>query len=507
MAGPGSSIYDLRFTIYDPCRYIRGINMNKRFLFLIPLGLAALGYTQADPAIVAKIVDEGKNRNQVMDHLKYLTKNIGPRLTTSPQLEKACQWTMKKFREYGLQNVHLEQWGEWEVGFERGKRHVGRMVMPYEKNFEFTTSSWTPGTRGLTRGKAVLEPLTLDEYNKVKGQLKGAWLVSRRVLTFPRGTTPPEPTADEKALTDAIAKSGYVGWVRGSRNDLVITSGRGGPNLKWDNLPKEVSVMVRRKDMDSIMYHIEKGREVVLEFDLQQRFVRGPRKISNVIAEIPGTEKPDEIVIVSGHLDSWDGPGSEGALDNGTGTMVALEAARILMKTGARPKRTIRFILWTGEEQGLYGSRAYVEKHKDELGKISCVFVDDGGTNYQGGVSCTKEMEPMLREALKPAMDAFPELPIEIKVGPRIPRGGGSDHAPFNSAGVPGFFWFETGRSDYGYVHHTQHDKYEMAIPEYLVQSSTNSAAASYIIACAPSMLPREVPATPPPAGGGGGGR
>src|SRR5688572_1654013 len=113
--------------------------MNKRLLLLIPLGLAALGSPQADPAVIARIIDEGKNRNQVMDHLKHLTKNIGPRLTTSPQLDRACQWTMQKFTEYGLHNVHLEKWGEWEVGFERGKKHVGRMVMPYEKNFEFTS--------------------------------------------------------------------------------------------------------------------------------------------------------------------------------------------------------------------------------------------------------------------------------------------------------------------------------------------------------------------------------
>jgi Zn-dependent M28 family amino/carboxypeptidase len=276
--------------------------------------------------------------------------------------------------------------------------------------------------------------------------------------------------------------------------------------LKWEELPKDVRVTIRKKDADTVIYNLEQGKKVTLEFDLEQRFVKGPVPIYNVIAEIPGTERPDEVVIVSGHLDSWNGPGSEGALDNGTGTMVALEAARILMKVGAKPKRTIRFIMWTGEEQGLLGSRAYVEKHKDEMSKISCVFVDDGGTNYEGGVTCTKDMEPLMRMALTPAMKAFTDLPMEIRIVERIPRGGGSDHASFNAVGVPGFFWFETGRSDYNYVHHTQHDKYEMAIPEYLVQSSTNAAAASYIMASAPTLLPREAPVTPPPSGGGGGG-
>lgn len=490
----------------------------KRLALIFALGVLAAPLTvrsQSDDPIVAKIVDEGKNRNQVMAHLKYLTKTIGPRLTGSPQLQRACDWTAGQFRKYGLQNVHLEQWGEVPVGFERGKRHVGRMVTPYAMDFEFTSPSWTPGTNGLVRGEAVLEPTTMAEYEKVKNRLRGAWLVRKTAPGFGGGRggggapggppAAPQQSDEQRGVAEAIAKSGIAGTVTGSRNDLVITSGRF-TGLTWDNLPKDVRVTIRKKDMDTVVYNLEQGKKVVLEFDLQQRFVKGPVPVYNVVADIPGTEFPEEVVIVSGHLDSWDGPGAEGALDNGTGTMVALEAARILMKVGAKPKRTIRFIMWTGEEQGLHGSRRYVEMHKDNLSKISCVFVDDGGTNYQGGVSCTKEMEPLLRAAMTPAMKAFPDLPIEIRVVERIPRGGGSDHAPFNTAGVPGFFWFETGRADYPYIHHTQHDKYEQAIPEYLIQSATNSAAASYIMACAPSMLPREQPAAAPPPGSGGGG-
>lgn len=515
----------------------------KRFQFpLLVAGLLvipALVQSQADPGIVARIVDEGKNRNQVMNHLKYLTKNIGPRLTSSPQLQRACEWTAAKFRSFGLQNVHLEQWGEVPVGFERGKRQVGKMVAPYEYNLEFTSSSWTPGTNGPVRGEAIPAPATMAEFEKVKNRLKGAWILRQAPAGGFRGggggggaarqgggrpggapgaggAAPGAPTAapaqeapsEAQQVNEALGKAGIAGTVTSSRNDLVITSGRF-TGLEWDKLPKDVRITIRKKDMDTILYNVEQGKKVELVFDLQQRFVKGPVPVYNVIADIPGTEKPDEMVIVSGHLDSWDGPGSEGALDNGTGTMVALEAARILMKVGAKPKRTIRFIMWTGEEQGLYGSRRYVEMHKDEMSKVSAVFVDDGGTNYEGGVTATKEMIPLLRAAFEPAMKAFPELPMEIREVERIPRGGGSDHASFNAVGVPGFFWFETGRSDYNFVHHTQHDKYEMAIPEYLVQSSTNSAAAAYIVACAETMLPREQPAnaTPPPGGGGGGGR
>ncbi len=461
--------------------------------------LAASLLAQADPDTIAKIVEHGKNRNRVMDHLTYLCKEIGPRLTGSPQLERACHWTARKFREFGCKNVRLEKWGEVPVGFWRGPTQIGRMVKPYPMDFQFTSPSWSPPTKGVVRAPAVLEPQTMAEFDLVKKRLKGAWLISRAAAGGRPGGPPPQQTDEQRALAEAIAASGYAGRITGSRNDLVHTSGRF-RDLKWEALPTEIRITVRKKDMDAIRYNLDTGKEVVLEFAMEQKFVPGPIPQYNVIAEIPGTEKPDEVVIVSGHLDSWDGPGSEGCCDNGTGTMVALEAARILNFVGAKPKRTIRFILWTGEEQGLLGSRAYVQMHKDELDKISCVFVDDGGTNYQGGLSCTAAMEPMLRAAIEPATKAFPEFPMQIRVVERIPRGGGSDHAPFNAVGVPGFFWFETGRADYPFIHHTQNDHLQYAIPEYLVQSSVNSACASYVLACAETLLPREAAAAPPPA-------
>ncbi|MBI5708184.1 MAG: M20/M25/M40 family metallo-hydrolase [Armatimonadetes bacterium] len=475
---------------------------------ILTLSLSAISVAgamaQADPGTVSRIVDEGKNRSQVMNHLKYLTQDIGPRLTGSFSLQRAVEWTAFRFRMYGC-DVRIEKWGEVPVGFQRGKNGYGMMVAPYNYRFEYTSPSWTQGTNGPVRGYAVMEPKTLAELKNVQDKLKGAWLLSDSAGGGGRPGAAPAaaPTDEQKKIADAIAAAGIAGRVTGSRNELVLTSGRY-QGLKWETLSKDVRVTIRKSDMDTIKYQIEQGRNPQLEFNVDQRFLRGPIPVYNVVAELKGTEKPDEFVIVSGHLDSWDGPNAQGALDNGTGCSVALEAARILHKVGAKPKRSIRFIMWTGEEQGLFGSRAYVEAHKDEILKnCSAVFVDDGGTNYQGGVSCTADMEPMLREAFKPAMEAFPELPMTIRVVERIPRGGGSDHAPFNGIGVPGFFWFETGRSDYNYVHHTQHDRYEMAIPEYLVQSATNSAAASYIVACAPTMLPREKPATPPPSSGG----
>lgn len=470
------------------------MHTSRLFLGSIACGCVAMATAQADPATVQRIVQHGKNENQVMRHLWHLCKNIGPRLTGSSKLLKACDWTMLRFKEFGLKNVHLDYWGEIPVGFERGARQTGRMVAPYEWDFEFTTPAWSPGTGIKRRGVAILEPTTMAEYEKVEGRLIGAWIITQP------GTRPP---GSERAQVDALlSKARIAGRVSGSRSDLITTSGRFA-GLDFNALPKDVRITVRKKDMDRILYNLERGKEVKLEFDIQQRFVKGPKPVYNVVADIPGTEKPEEVVIVSGHLDSWDGPGSEGACDNGTGTMVALEAARILMATGAKPKRTIRFILWTGEEQGLHGSRAYVQRHRDKLDKISAVFVDDGGTNYQGGLTCTAAMEPLLKEALQPAMTAFPEFPMRIQVVERLPRGGGSDHAPFNAVGVPGFFWTESGRANYQHIWHTQNDKFEEAIPEYLVQSSVNTAAAAYILACAETLLPREQPSAAPTGGAG----
>ena len=437
---------------------------------------------QANTATVAKIIEEGKNNNKLMENLTYMATKIGPRLTASPKLDKAYAWTQRKFKEFGCKNVHLEQWGEWPVGFDRGTKQVARMVSPEKMDFVFTTPSWTPGTHGSKKGLAVIEPTSMEDFEKVKSTLKNTWLIAK-------SGGPSRRSEEGIALQKAIREAGAYGRVSGSGGDLVITAGSW--NIKPDQLPLDTSVIIRKQDMAAITSKMDADVKVELEFNIDQKFVMGPRKNYNVIAEIPGTEKPDEVVIISGHLDSWDGPGSQGAQDNGTGTMVTLEAARILNKVGAKPKRTIRFILWTGEEQGLFGSAAYVKAHAAEMEKISCVFVDDGGTNYEGGLACKESMRPILEMALQPAKDAFPDMPTVIRTVRSIPRGGGSDHASFNAVGVPGFFWDETGKANYTKVHHTQYDRMDEVVPEYMVQSSTNSAVAAYIVACAPTLLPR----------------
>ncbi|MGV3616605.1 MAG: M20/M25/M40 family metallo-hydrolase [Fimbriimonas sp.] len=473
---------------------------------LIPGAIFAAAFRPAipmgDPATIDRIVKEGKDHSQVMRYLTHLSKRIGPRLTGSPQLAQAEQWTMAEFRRMGLTNVHLEKWGEVPVGFSRGKVQVARMVAPFSSDMVFTTAAWTNGTNGIVRGKVVKLPATVAEVDLT--QLKGAWVLlpppAPRAPRPPAGATPAgtppaqrptPPPAPNAEVIEAVEKAGIAGFITGSRSELVLTGGSWrGKTL--ESHPGAPRVTVRKSDYDRLTRNLSFGREVVVEIGAENRWHKGPFVQSNVVAEIKGTEKPDEVIIVSGHLDTWNGPGSEGALDNGTGISTAMEAARILMRTGAKPKRTIRFVLWTGEEQGLLGSSEYVKQHEAEMPKISAVLVDDGGTNYHGGYDCIASQKEWLETAMAPTQAAFPNLPMKLNVLPRMPRGGGSDHVPFNRVGVPGFFTEETGRSDYDYVHHTQHDKLEMAIPEYLVQSATNHAVVAYNLACAPDLLPRE---------------
>lgn len=461
--------------------------MTPKALHLILLSAAAtLSFAQTDSEMISKIIEEGKTHNQTRSHLETITEQVGSRLTSSSYLEKGQAWAMEQFKSWGCQNVHLEKWGEWEVGFDRARSgHVGRMTAPFAREFQFTSPSWTPGTKGLQKGQAVMEPKSLADFEKVKSKLKGAWMV---MLPRTGEGMPPKEVRD--AVFAAALKAGIKGSVSGSRNELVVTSGN--YNIKWNALPKDVKVTIRKSDYEAVTGALDKNERVDLEFDIRQSFRKGPIAINNVIAEIPGTEKPDEVVIVSGHFDSWDGPMSQGALDNGTGSSVTLEAARILCTMGVKPKRTIRFILWSGEEQGLFGSRGYVKDHAAEMDKISACLVDDGGTNYWGGFVGLATQE----EFFKPSMDAlnaaFPELPMKWVTQAKMPRGGGSDHASFNAVGVPGFFTIETGVSDYTYVHHTQHDRLEAAINAYLVQSSTAAAVTSLNLANASSMLPRE---------------
>lgn len=438
------------------------------FLFLAPSILA-----QVDVAQFQAIRLEGFEKSRVMAHLDHLVNRIGPRLTSSDNLTVACEWARDEFAAMGLSGARLEQWGEMEVGFNRGP-WWGRITAPIEKELVFGTDAWSAGTKGPARGPVLLSPKTEEELAAMRGKIRGAWVLG-------------VPAALLTKVADAVDAEGGLGIVASTRDHLVQTSGN--MRVTWGKLPKTVVVRLRKDLYEEIRAMAEEGKAVEVEFDVQNHFRKGPIPQFNVIADIVGTEKPDEFVVVGGHIDSWDG--ASGTTDNGTGTATTMEAARILAAIGARPRRTIRFMLWGGEEQGLLGSRAWVQAHKEEMGKYSACLVHDGGTNYVSGIAGMKEMRPQLETAFEHVLKMGGELKFAIREIDAF-RPIGSDHEAFTAAGVPGFFWDQAGRADYNHTHHTQFDTYAAAIPEYQMHTAVVVATGALGLANLPEMLTRE---------------
>jgi hypothetical protein len=456
------------------------------FLFALP---AIAQQSDAD-----RIIATARESSLVMEHLDYLVNRIGPRLTSSDNLTNACDWARERFASFGIENARIEKWGEFPIGFNRGP-WFGRMVEPEVRPLAFGTNSWTAGTPGVVKGKAILEPENDEQFDKVKDKLAGAWVLQ---TAAPRTAGP--AAAFRGKLDAAYKEAKIVGIIRSTRSDLVLTAGN--QRADWDNLPTTPSINMVRNDYDAISSALKEGKDVVLEFDIRNYFKKGPIPLYNVIADIPGTEFPDQYVIVGGHIDSWDG--ATGTTDNGTGCATALEAARILMKSGVKPRRTIRFMLWSGEEQGLLGSRAYTRAHPELMPKISAVLVHDGGTNYLSGIGATKAMRSDIEKAFAPVIGLDASMPFAIREVNGL-RGGGSDHASFLSAGVPGFFWGQAGKAVYSHTHHTQFDTYDAAVPEYQKHSALVAALGAVGIANLDNLLSREAmtaPGNAPPIGG-----
>lgn len=467
-------------------------SLRRTFALLALASASAAPLLAGEKLDVERIVSAGREDSQVMDHLDHLSNRIGPRLTSSDALQAACEWTRDRFKSFGIENARLEQWGEFPVGFNRGP-WSGRMVEPEAKALTFGTNSWTAGTKGLVRGPALLAPTDAEGLAKVKDKLPGAWVLAPSAP----GRGAQAGGEFRKTLDAAYAEAKVAGVIRATRGDLILTGG----NFKvdWDALPTVPAINLLKPQYDEIAAALKADKPVVLEFDVRNYFKKGPIPQYNVIADIPGTEFPDEYVIVGGHIDSWDG--ATGTTDNGTGCATTLEAARMLMKSGVKPRRTIRFMLWSGEEQGLMGSRAYVKAHPEEMKKISAVLVHDGGTNYLSGIGVTKAMKKDMEEVFAPVLALDEKMPFAIREVNGL-RGGGSDHASFLTAGVPGFFWGQAGKANYTRTHHTQHDTYEAAIPDYQRHSAIVAALGALGIANLDHLLSREAMVAPGGAGG-----
>lgn len=478
--------------------------MRKKVVALaLVLGLGwvtAVGATD-EKTELDRLIELGRDDNQVMETLDYLVNRIGPRLTGSHNDHVACEWVRDQFEAWGLANVTMEEAGEFPVQFHRGP-WSGKMVTPVEMALEFGTPAWSAGTKGAVTGPALLAPKSLVGIDPAT--YRGAWIFTeppRRGRGMSREERQ-EAQQEAREIRGWLEEAGVAGFVHATRSDKYITTG-GSPRITWEELPEFPRINLLRPQYNDIKERIERGEKVELQFDIRNHFSPRPAKFYNVYGDIVGTEFPDEYVIVGGHIDSWDG--ATGTTDNGTGSAVAIETARLLTQAGVKPRRTIRIMLWSGEEQGLIGSRAYCEKHEATLEKVSAVFNYDGGPNAIAGIEATPAMKEDFESVFAPVFDLNPDLPFEIEVRENGLSASGSDHVSFMRAGVPGFFWVQKGRADWRHGIHTQFDTYDLAIPEYLEHSALVSAIGALNTANLDQLLSREN--LQAPRGGRGGGR
>src|ERR1700731_914102 len=464
------------------------------------------GDTNDYAAADAQILKEIHEHSEAMENLEHLSDAIGARLTGSPQLKQANEWTAEMFRKYGLTNVHLEPW-TIAHSWTRGTAHA-HIVKPAEHPLTIAAAGWSPGTGGVLHAPVVyFDAKKKEEFEKFRGKLKGAVVIyqepaslsppkpedSRSEVVRPMQAPPPmkgEPPAPSpyavmqeaaKARTAFFKQEGVAAVLRDSNKPhaLLNMTGIGGEKFEIGAIP---TAFVSGEGY-RMLFRMLKHGPVEVELDMTNSFSEKPVEVYNTVAEIRGSDKPDEVVMLGAHLDSWDlGTGST---DNGTGSKAVLEAARALAKLQLRPKRTIRFALFTGEEEGLVGSVKYVETHKTDLNKISGILVHDTGTgrvltlglhdNYQDREIVDQEITP-LRELklLEPSMQ----------------RAFGTDHASFDDVGVPGF-WTIQDSAEYSKTHHSQSDTFDKVWKDDFNQGAQVLAAWAYNTAQLPAMLPR----------------
>lgn len=443
--------------------------------------------------VAEAIAKEGIEKSQVMRLLRDLTGKVGHRLTGSDNFTNGCAWAKAEFERMGLK-VELEKWGEWKLVWNRG-RWLGRITQPIQLDMYVATEAWTAGTEGLQKGEVVRVP------SEGMTGVAGKWVINK---TKPNAAT--RKAAQEANALGVVYRAGDP-----DKNFPTRVRVFGNHQTAMKSLaeaPTFPEIAVQADHFDQLIALIDEGKKVECEFDIQNTFREGPIELCNVIATLPGTEKPDEWVVVSSHLDSWHQV--QGTTDNGTGTTTTMESARILTAIKAKPKRTIKFCLWGGEEEGLLGSRGWVTKHRPEMAKVSACFNHDTGTNWAQSLTVTPAMkvqlEPVFAQVnrLLKAPDADWTGEVFTLRAPRdtISAGGGSDHASFMAAGVPGLDWGLKGRSNYfAHTWHTQWDTIDVAIEEYQRHTATIIAMAALGTANLPELLDR----TGVSAGGGGG--
>lgn len=481
----------------------------KRILLLAAALLAALGLNAQDKVTKA-ILELGRTDNRTMVYEEYISRNIGGRLVGTHMLNHAEDWVAEQFRAMGLE-VRVQEAVTIGVGFDRGP-WFGRVLNEDGMVLHFGTPAYTAGTAGPQKGRAILEPKTQRDFDRVKGALKGSWVLldtgpanglaidasakadSTRAAQLAEGKDAVVPMY--RQMVDA----GVLGFIRPGKLPMQVLYNRAMCfDLTMDSLPTACDIILDEHQFAKIREKVADRQEVLLEFDIRNHFFPGPMKHHNIIGILKGTKYPDEYVLMGGHLDAYDI--ATGSTDDGQGVSVTMGAARLLTAAGAKPKRSIMFCIWTGEEYGLLGSKFFVQNKTVPWNKISNYFNRDGGPLAATGISVPPAMYDDFMKACEPLFDYNPEIPFSVvkrqgEPRPRPTTAGGSDHAYFAMNGVPTISFSETDPfgTDFIYrdIWHTEDDLFDKIIPAYLEHSAVVQAVTAYGIANLDHLLSRE---------------
>jgi hypothetical protein len=449
-----------------------------------------------------KIANEVKTHSELMKNLEYLTTQIGPRLTGSKQMQAASDWTLKRFEDYGI-DAHLETTNidhAWTRGIE-----TAEITSPIQRPIGIRALGWSKATNGEVSGKVIAidlqKPSDLDAY---KGKLKGAIVMARKPADLSKADPNPG-NAYDAVITQAhgVQTDGAMSWreraqlmrrlseeqpalilVDSAKTDNLFNMTGSYPSYKPSLVP---TAFLAHEDYD-LIWRLQQAGPVTLTANLQNSFSDKPAPASITVAEIKGSELPDERVIIGAHLDSWDL--GQGALDNGTGAMAVLEAARTLQSLGWKPRRTITFVLFTGEEQGGIGADTFVKNHAAELPKIDAVLIHDTGTGKVFSIALENlwETVPLMSEIYRPLQEVFDLQPLSTRYF------GSSDHVEFLDKGVPAYFSVQLP-AHYREVHHSQTDTFDKVIPDQINEGAALLAAWAWNVSEMPSPLPHHAEA------------
>jgi len=531
---------------------MRGL-ARRRGILVLPLLLALAGGAAAEEPIdwdvINAIRDEGFAHSEVMETLRQLTDELGPRLTGSPQGHAASLWTRAQLEEWGLENAHLQAWGPFGRGWSFSRCAV-HMTAPRQTPLMALPKAWTPGTRKAVRGEAMKVTIGSEEdFEQYRGKLKGEVLFTAEArelgvaekADFQRQTREdlaalavfPIPGERSRYFEEArkrwaLRKKLNAFLVEEKALATVDLSSRDGGTLRLGGagsreVGESVGVPVlamAAEHYNWILRLLDEGKTVEIEVDVRAEFHDGDLMAHNTIAEIPGSDLADEVVMLGAHLDSWH-PGT-GSNDNGAGSAVMMEAVRILKAIGVQPRRTIRIALWTGEEQGLLGSRAYVGEvfasrpetedpeqlefppylrdftwpiePTPEHERLSAYFNLDNGSGRIRGIYTQSNL------AVTPIFERWLEPFHDLEADTVVTRNtGGTDHLAFDLVGLPGFQFIQDPLDYSTRTHHTNLDVYDHAVGDDLKQASVIVASLVYHAAMRDEKLPRKpMPRKPP---------